>query len=176
MSEDLFLTASHCVDASITTKFAVFNFETAPGSSELLPQDHFKVAEIVEDGPNGLDYAIIRIDGKPGLKYGFTKVRPAMPEKGHLLTIIQHPKGQPKQVESGPLAGEEGNYMTYADLDTEPGSSGSGVLDHDGFLVGVHTNGGCFSTGGTNKGVKLTDIAKVSKVIQSLAGQPRLRR
>lgn len=175
ISEDLFLTASHCVDASITTKFAVFNYETAAGSSTLLPQDHFKVTEIVENGGN-LDYAILRIDGKPGLKYGFTPIRVAMPENNHLLTVIQHPKGQAKQTESGPLVGERGAYMQYADLDTEPGSSGSGVLDKDGNLVGVHTNGGCYSGGGANQGVKMTEIAKVSKTVQTLAARRIVRR
>jgi V8-like Glu-specific endopeptidase len=170
ISEDLFLTASHCVDSTITTKFAVFNFETAAGSSNLLPQDHYKISAIVENGGN-LDYSIIRLEGKPGLKYGFTPIRVATPENNHLLTIIQHPKGQPKQTESGPIVGESGAYMRYADLDTEPGSSGSGVLDKDGYLVGVHTNGGCTSGGGANQGVKMTEIAKVSATVQALAAQ-----
>lgn len=173
ISEDLFLTASHCVDATITQKFAVFNYEKAPGTPELLPQEHFKVAEIVEDGTH-LDYAILRIEGKPGLKYGWTPIRPELPENGHLLTIIQHPKGKPKMVESGPKGTGSGVYMDYSDLDTEPGSSGSGVLDKDGFLVGVHTNGGCYATGGANRGVKMTEIAKVSKVVQALTQSRRV--
>lgn len=173
ISEDLFLTAAHCVDQTITSKFAVFGYETAPGSSELLPQEHYKVSEIVEDGLGGLDYAILRIADKPGAKHGFTPVRNALPEMNHLLSIIQHPKGQPKQFEAGPMAGERGAYMLYSDLDTEPGSSGSGVLDREGVLVGVHTNGGCFSNGGANQGVKMTEIAKVSKVIQDLTNPAR---
>lgn len=167
ISEDLFLTANHCVDSNITKDWAVFNYEKAAGSPNLLPQDHYKVAEIVEEG-NGLDYSIIRIEGKPGLKYGFTRIRAELPEDGHLLTIIQHPQGEPKQIESGPKAGESGNYLSYVDLDTQPGSSGSGVLDKDGYLVGVHTNGGCYSSGGANKGVKMTEIAKASPTIQNL--------
>ncbi|PIQ26933.1 hypothetical protein COW36_17020 [bacterium (Candidatus Blackallbacteria) CG17_big_fil_post_rev_8_21_14_2_50_48_46] len=173
ISEDMFLTASHCVDASITQKFAVFNYEKAAGSSELLPQEHFKIAGVVEDHINGLDFAILKLDGKPGLKYGWTPVRPVLPENNHLLTIIQHPKGKAKTVESGPKVGESGNYMEYADLDTEPGSSGSGVLDKDGYLVGVHTNGGCYSSGGANRGVKMSEIVKGSKVIQALAQSGR---
>jgi V8-like Glu-specific endopeptidase len=172
ISEDLFLTASHCVDPSITTKFAVFNYEKAPGAtSEVLPQEHVQIESIVEDRINGLDFAILKLAGKPGLKYGFTPVRAALPENGHLLTIIQHPKGKVKMIESGPKVGESGAYMQYADLDTEPGSSGSGVLDDTGALVGVHTNGGCSSNGGSNKGVKMSEIAKGSKVIQSLASR-----
>ena len=176
ISEDLFLTASHCVDSEIVGKWAVFNYEVK-GARELLPQDHFKVEAIVEEGFNGkpsLDYAILKIEGKPGLKYGFTPVRATLPEEGHLMTIIQHPQGGPKMIESGPMAGEEGNYMLYADLDTEPGSSGSGVMDAEGFVVGVHTNGGCTGQGGANRGVKMTDIAQSSATIkQLLSGRRR---
>jgi V8-like Glu-specific endopeptidase len=173
ISEDLFLTASHCIDSTITSKFAVFNYEKAPGSSELLPQDHYKIAGVVEDRINGLDFAVLRIEGKPGQKYGWTPIRPVLPEDGHLLTIIQHPKGKVKMIESGPKVAGSGVYMGYTDLDTEPGSSGSGVLDKDGYLVGVHTNGGCYSGGGANRGVKMTEIVKGSKVIQSLAQASR---
>lgn len=171
IGEDLFLTASHCIDSAITKdKFVAFNYERATQSPDLLQQEHFKITEVVEDGVygRGLDYAILRLEGKPGLKFGFTGIKAYRPEDGHLLTIIQHPKGQAKQVESGPMAGESGNYMQYADLDTEPGSSGSGVLDAQGLLVGVHTNGGCYSQGGANKGVKMTEIIKKSKIVQEL--------
>lgn len=175
---NLFLTASHCIDRSVTKdKYAVFNYETKAGSKDLLEQDHYKVTEVVEDGVygRGLDYAILKLEGAPGEKYGFTGVKAYMPKNEHLLTIIQHPRGLPKKIESGPNKGSAGKYMKYADLDTEPGSSGSGVLDKDGYLVGVHTNGGCYSGGGANKGVKMTEILKLSDVIKDLnqAGRSR---
>lgn len=176
ISEDLFLTANHCVDSSITKgKAVVFNYEKAKGNSNLLEQDPYKVVELVEEGAS-LDYAIVRLEGKPGLKHGFNKIRAIQPEKGQPLIIIQHPKGQPKQIESGPIQGNSGDYITYSDLDTEPGSSGSGVLDKDGFLVGVHTNGGCGSQGGTNKGVNMVEILKASKIVQSLNQANRMVR
>lgn len=170
ISADLFLTASHCVDSGITNEFAVFNYQKQRGTADLAKQEHFKIVEVVEKGLNDLDYAIIRIDGKPGLKYGFSKIniRDVMP--GNILTIIQHPSGQPKMVDIGTLFGSRADvYMTYGDLDTEPGSSGSGVLDQNGFLVGVHTNGGCYTSGGENAGVMMTEIAKASTLIRSLA-------
>jgi len=169
ISEDLFLTAGHCVDGAITQKFVSFNYEKAAGSADLLEQEHVKIEAIVEDSLNGLDFAVLKLEGKPGLKYGFSPIRVALPANNDPLIIIQHPKGKAKMVEAGPKVGESGTYMDYADLDTEPGSSGSGVLNADGSLVGVHTNGGCYSGGGANRGVKMTEIAKYSKVVQSLA-------
>lgn len=168
ISENLFLTASHCVDSTITSEFAVFNYQKQRGSEELAEQEHVKVLEVVEQTLGGLDYAILRLEGQPGLKYGFTKIRATQVEDGNVLTIIQHPSGRAKMLDVGHKLTEADSYMRYGDLDTEPGSSGSGVLDQEGFVVGVHTNGGCFPTGGSNAGVLMTEIAKVSPVVQGL--------
>lgn len=169
ISDDLFLTAAHCIDSSILKEFAVFNFQKLRGTADLAKAEHFKIAEVVEKGLNSLDFAIIRIEGKPGLKYGFQKINIAAVQNGNVLTIIQHPSGKPKMVDIGHKNGlRDQQYMTYGDLDTEPGSSGSAVLDQDGYIVGVHTNGGCFTSGGENAGVMMTEIAKVSKVVQEL--------
>ncbi|MBY0554447.1 serine protease [bacterium] len=168
ISEDLFLTASHCIDSGILNEFAVFNYQKTRGSTDLAASEHFKITEVVEKGLNDLDYAIIRIDGKPGLKYGFTKINIAEVAIGNVLTIIQHPSGKPKMVDVGTKLTNDDDYFRYGDLDTEPGSSGSGVIDQDGFVVGVHTNGGCFNSGGSNAGVLMTKIVAASPTIQAL--------
>lgn len=165
---DLFLTASHCVDASSTNDFVSFSFEHAAGSDTLLPEQHYKIAAIVENG-SSIDYAVLRLDGQPGLVYGWTSVRIAEPGVRDQIIIIQHPSGEPKMVEIGTVSRASGNYMYYGDLDTEPGSSGSGILDAQGQLIGVHTNGGCHSTGGDNSGVRLA-AARSSTMLPRLAG------
>lgn len=174
ISEDLFLTASHCIDTGTTSQYVAFNYEKAKGSSKLLPQTHAKILEVVENGQinnGGIDYSILRLDGKPGVKFGFNKINKEVVQKDDLLTIIQHPSGYPKKVEVGHKGGNSGVYMGYPDLDTSPGSSGSTVLDKDGKAVGVHTNGGCGSTSGENKAVMMSEIVKVSKTIQTLAAR-----
>jgi V8-like Glu-specific endopeptidase len=173
IAEDLFLTASHCVDSTITKKFVSFNYEKVKGGSALAPQSHFKIIKLEEEGAlKNIDYSIIRLEGKPGAKFGFTKVRTATPDLKTALTIIQHPSGEPKQIEAGTVASIGDVYMGYGDLDTEPGSSGSGVLDKDGFVTGVHTNGGCGSTSGENTGVRLAAAVKVSPILQGLDNPP----
>jgi len=162
VSPDLYLTANHCVESGTVGQYLAFNYQKGG------KQEHFKIVEVVEAG-TGLDYALVRVEGKPGDKYGYKKVKSALPAKGDLLTIIQHPSGNPKTVEVGHRGGYTAPYMGYGDLDTEPGSSGSGVLDKDGNVVGVHTNGGCGPTSGENKGVAMSDIVKKSKILSSLA-------
>ena len=169
ISEDLFLTAAHCIDTAILKEFAVFNFQKLRGTTELAKPEHFKILAVVEKGLGQLDFAVLQIEGKPGLKYGFQKINIENVENGNILTLIQHPSGKPKMVDVGHKNGlRDVKYMTYGDLDTEPGSSGSAVLDQNGFVVGVHTNGGCFSNGGENAGVLMSEIAKVSNVVQRL--------
>lgn len=168
IGENLFITAAHCVDGSTKGKFVAFNYQKAKNSSELLPQKHFKIAEVIEDGLSGLDYAVLKLDGQPGKEFGITKLNPKGAQNGDALTIIQHPKGQPKQIEAGLMEGLEGSYMTYDDIDTEPGSSGSGVLNKDGEIVGIHTNGGCGYGGGANRGVSMPQIYKASKILPTV--------
>lgn len=169
ISENLFLTAAHCIDSTSLNDFAVFNYQKVRGSTDLQAQDHVKILEVVEQALGGLDYAIIKLEGTPGATYGFAHINANEVELGHLLTIIQHPSGTPKKVDIGTRKGTRGtDYMTYGDLDTEPGSSGSGVLDNVGQLVGVHTNGGCTPTQGDNAGVLMTKIVAASPTIQAL--------
>ena len=168
IAKDLFLTASHCVSSKTVGHYVAFGYERKAGSTTLGTQEFFKITQLVEEGAKkGIDYAIVRLERDAGSKYGVTGTRAQDPKKDATLAIIQHPSGEPKQIEAGKHQGLSGNYLRYADIDTLPGSSGSGVLDADGLLVGVHTNGGCTSgTSGANSGVRLSQVAKVSSIIR----------
>ncbi len=56
----------------------------------------------------------------------------------------------------GPFVGLFGTALEYRP-DTTGGNSGSPVIDEaNGTALGVHTHGGCFSSGGENKGTSIT--------------------
>jgi V8-like Glu-specific endopeptidase len=165
ISSNLFLTAGHCVDAGTVGEFVSFNFERAANSTTLLTQTHVRITAVVEDALGGVDYAIVRLEGTPGNTFGVAPVATADAPIGSAITIIGHPSGQPKQIEAGTVAGRSGNFLTYGNLDTLGGSSGSGILNSSGQIVGVHTNGGCTSTGGTNSGIRIARIRQVSSVL-----------
>ena len=165
IASNLFLTAGHCVDSTTVGDYVSFNFERAKGSSVLLTESHFRVEAIVEDELGGVDYAIVRLAGTPGATWGITAVASADPATGAAITIIGHPAAAPKKIEAGTVQSYSGSYMYYGNVDTLGGSSGSGILNSSGQIVGVHTNGGCTSGGGANSGVRIGKIRAVSTVL-----------
>ncbi len=160
IAPDLFLTAAHCVDGSTVGQAVAFDYEWTPSGHDLLPQSHYRVDALVERGDEDRDYAVLRLAGNPGFRQGWETVRTEEPRLYDLVTAIQHPLGEPKQVEAGHVSAFRGNYMEYGDLDTQPGSSGAVLLDRRGVIVGVHSDGGCDAAGGTNIGLRMSALAQ----------------
>lgn len=189
ISNDLFITAGHLFDqtgggwtrpkdnvtgATITpAEIAAnmhlnFNYQVDPGGT-LRQEVNFPITQLIEYRFGGLDYAICRIGGNPGATFGINGVSAVDAAIGDMLCIMGHPVGVPKRVEAGPLSGFSGNTLTYNDIDTQGGNSGSGILQAStGLLVGVHTNGGCTGTGGSNFGYRITAIRAASPTLQAL--------
>jgi V8-like Glu-specific endopeptidase len=66
---------------------------------------------------------------------------------------------QVQQTHVGPNAGSSGTTMRYV-TDTEGGNSGSPVIDElTGNALGVHTHGGCSTSGGNNNGTSFFNSA-----------------
>jgi V8-like Glu-specific endopeptidase len=183
ISDDLFLTAAHCFaqtgggwrrpsrngeiisSKEIATLMQVnFNFQLNP-ACELQQEESFPIVELVEFFLEGsIDFAIVRLapnakGERPGRKYGTLNLSATdLTTSGAMLCVIQHPAGQPKQIEAGPLVRNSGQQLFYDDIDTNGGSSGSPILGPLGTIVGVHTNGGCSTFSGENKGVSIGAI------------------
>lgn len=130
----------------------------------------FPITQLLEYRLGGLDMALCRVGGNPGTTYGWTEVSAANPALGDMVAIIGHPAGMPKRIEAGPVTTVTTNQLRYNDIDTLGGNSGSGILHAaTGRLVGVHTNGGCNSSGtGSNSGVAIAGIIAASPTLQAL--------
>jgi Trypsin-like peptidase domain len=144
ISDDLFLSAGHCNYA--VNDVVYFNYQNAPDGMPRTAQG-FVVSQVVEQELNAnRDYAIVRLAGSPGREFGHANLAAVDPPAGTTLTIIGHPAGRPKEIHAGLAVGTPStigsNWFVHW-VDTEPGSSGSGVLDPEGRLVGIHTDGGC---------------------------------
>ncbi len=61
-----------------------------------------------------------------------------------------------QQTSTGPSVAANGTTLRYS-VDTTGGNSGSPVIrESDGIAIGIHTHGGCTSTGGYNSGTSLS--------------------
>jgi V8-like Glu-specific endopeptidase len=199
IARNLVLTAGHCLDVQPndgrewdfpidnTTGVEIepevagtemqinFNYQHSPtGSpSPMLREVSFNVAATLEYREGGLDFAILETQGNPGDMFNIAYFRnSAEVPDGSQLTIFQHPGGTPKKIESGNVTSIGRSWINYGDIDTEGGSSGSGVLDENGFLIGVHVLGGCSVSGGYNSAVSMEAILAESDICRRLEWSP----
>jgi len=148
------LTAGHCVGLG-DRPLLVFNFEDDPDGDDLMTE-----GTVIErsDAP---DYALIALDTLPS-----TPPIPLSTRPSERLAVIQHPRGHPKSIAEGSLRASCNGHIYYEDLDTLVSSSGAGVLNEQGNLVGVHTDGDCQEDGrGTNWGWTTEGIVEASEYL-----------
>jgi hypothetical protein len=144
-----------------------------PRSCRLRQPDEYPVMRLLEHRRGNLDYAILELGAGVGGQPPAQRYRPAILDtstaalaKANLLTIIQHANGAPKRVAAGTHVKITNERIFYRDIDTLGGSGGAGILDQDGRLIGLHTNGSCDPTGGENSGITLRAITPASEVIR----------
>lgn len=146
-------------------------------SGTLRAEQSFPVTALLEYRLGGIDMALCRIGGSPGSVFGWTEVSATNPVVGEMIAIIGHPAGMPKRIEAGPASAVSGGTIRYADIDTLGGNSGSGILQAStGRIVGIHTNGGCNPTGGSNLGQAIAAVRAVSPILQALPASSRTAR
>ncbi|MGE0871478.1 MAG: serine protease [Kofleriaceae bacterium] len=154
IDDDILLTAGHCYNGYPDTEFAVV-FDVAYEAEPDDPMDAvrgissdrvYHVTEVLSKGytvdretETGMDYAVIRVDravtGRSPAPVNWSGVLSA----GQPLHAIGHPSGLPQKISSGVALDVTGNpeYVIH-DADVFGGSSGCGVFDDDGVLVGIH--------------------------------------
>lgn len=150
------ITAGHCVGLG-NPAVLVFNFEDNPDGDEL-----YTVGKVIEQSSEP-DYALIALETLPA-------VTPVLltSQNSDRLAIIQHPRGRKKAIAEGRFLGSCNQLVYYADLDTLVGSSGAGVLNRQGHLLGIHTDGDCDEKGrGNNRGWTAQAIVEASAYLES---------
>jgi len=169
-----FATAGHCLDASNAT-FVEFNVPPSLPSGTLQhpgPEDQYSVdvsSKIFTNGGIGNDWGVFEVfpNSITGLmpKEAQNAYWPLVQDLGpDSIRITGYgvdggTANQTQQTHVGPNAGSSGTTMRYV-TDTEGGNSGSPVIDAlTNNAVGVHTHGGCTSSGGNNNGTSLFHTA-----------------
>jgi V8-like Glu-specific endopeptidase len=190
ISENLFLGAGHCfdqtgggwqrprvngtndiipVDEIARNMHVNFNFQDDP-DGEPRQEVEFAVEALLEYRLGGLDFAVVRLAGRPGQQFGVGRIASQDAAVNDMLAIIGHPAGVPKRIEAGPLTSFDGDRLRYNDIDTLGGNSGSAIWHSpSGLVVGVHTNGGCTTGGsGSNSGVRVARILEESPIVSAV--------
>jgi V8-like Glu-specific endopeptidase len=151
IDDDLVLTAAHCFDDKhqCTDYSFVFDyFEEAPGKlAQVDASDVYACRQIVAHAltpqPVQVDFAIVQLDRAP---LGRTPVKARLSQLSvhEPLGVVSFPSGIPAKIDTGvEVVSLRTGVYDYFQLnsDTFAGSSGSGVFDAEGQLVGVLVRG-----------------------------------
>ncbi len=182
-----FASAGHCLDGSSST-IVEFNVPPSlPGGTiqHPGPEDQYSVdvsTKIYTNGGIGNDWGVFEV-----FPNSITGLMPK-DAQGAYWPLVQDlgpdsiritgygvdtgADNQTQQTHIGPNAGSSGTTMRYV-TDTEGGNSGSPVIDGlTNNAVGVHTHGGCNSSGGNNNGTSTFHAAFWAAVDMGAGGCP----
>ena len=171
ISDDLFISAGHC--GYLVNDLVRFDYQVDASGVARATRD-FRVTQVIEQEQNAsYDYAIVRLAGNPGREYGHAAIAAVDPPAGSTVAIIQHPARDLKKIHAGAVldysSGVGANWFRHQ-VDTIGGSSGSGVLNTDGQLVGIHTNAGCATSAPIegNSALRMSKLVPHSLTLQAL--------
>ncbi len=176
---------------SVEVWFNYVDDATAAGPCSLSgrPDPDVFRAERYLGGACNLDVAVLQladpIKGNPADVYGHLTLGARAPVEGEAIWVPQHPGGRQREIAERDaqvaVASVEGNDLctdppascaspgvptgAFTEFghtaDTDPGASGSPVLDASNQVIGLHHAGGCVPAGGTNAAVSMAAILEV---------------
>ncbi len=184
------VSAGHCFSGG-SLMVAEFNVPASLSSGALQHppvDDQFTIdTSTLTFNNNGLgdDWGVVKLNTNnlgqtAAQRYGHYNVASFIPNPNDTIRITGYGTdsgvdNQTNQTNSGPYDTTTGTRLRYV-VDTTGGNSGSPVIfESTGEVVGVHTNGGCTSTGGSNSGTSLSNVgfqAAFSTLCQTTATAP----
>ena len=177
VSNGLHVTAGHCIGSG--TSVLQFNVPNSlpDGTIQHPPaKDQYSIDQqsiVYQNGGLGNDWAVFKVfnNSETGLqpieayKVSFSVAQGLTSNKFRVTgygvdgpapyfgsSSPRNSDSQTQQTHVGSNINSSGTIIRHT-ADTQPGNSGSPIIDENtGSAVGVHTNGGCGSTGGSNSG------------------------
>lgn len=124
-----------------------FNYEVG----KTVTSYQIDAADFRSSPPSELDFARVKVIDRPDAPlstWGFVSFETeTLPLVGEDVTIIQHPLGEVKKFKSDEVLGQLNQHLFYT-TETEPGSSGSPVLNKDCKVIALHHAGKTQAEGG----------------------------
>lgn len=163
------VTAGHCADNMSMVEFNVPISNPDRSLNHSAPEHQYTIdqgSKQFRDGGLGADWAVFNVynnsqtDQSPiqrqGKSFNVTQNNPGSTIRISGFGVDDGSANQTAQSHTGPLVSVTSTRVQYA-VDTMGGNSGSPIIDEaTGNAVGVHTHGGCTSTGGSNSGTRAT--------------------
>jgi V8-like Glu-specific endopeptidase len=155
------VTAGHCAGNSL--QVLQFNVPTSNSNGSIRhPGPEHQYAVKSGSVKQGTDWAVFEVNansvtGKTainaqGKSFNVVRVNSAGTIRITGYGVDSGSSNQTQQTHTGPLASITSTKIHYA-TDTEGGNSGSPIIDEStGNAIGVHTHGGCSTSGGSNSG------------------------
>lgn len=177
VSDELLLTNHHVFPSAEAARGAraFFDYEADERGRQLSPSVFLAQPERCFLTNARLDFSLVAVDQRPGARWGVVPLRYSPPglRPGQRVNIVQHPRGQLKQiVVQGNRVVEVGEVALKYEADTEGGSSGAPVFNQSWDLIALHHLGGQRD----NVGVRSDRILKYLAVAATEgAGGPLLR-
>lgn len=145
VTPDLLFTNNHVLpspDLLPTSRFR-FNYEETFAGEAKQFREYAAEAGGMFHTNKALDYSIVQLENRPGDEWGWLPLRSRNAKRGERANIIQHPAGRPKEISF------QNNFIEYVGRNvvqyvtsTQPGASGSPVLDDAWGVIAIHHAGG----------------------------------
>lgn len=142
-------TNNHVIRSAEAAKTArlEFNFEVG----KTITAYEVDASDFQSSPPTELDFARVKVIDRadaPLSQWGFVEFETeSLPLVGEDVTIIQHPLGDVKKFKSDEVLGQLNQHLFYT-TETEPGSSGSPVLNKECKVIALHHAGKTLAEGG----------------------------
>jgi hypothetical protein len=154
LGPSMVMTNRHVLDEIASPTAAIFRFDyrILPDGKPLRAGAEYKLTAkdwLISESPAGkLDYALVKLQGKPGHSPGQgAKAAPRGSlkppaayafQKGEPMVIVQHPKGRQMEMAFGSVLDGGGKEWVNHSVSTEEGSSGSPCFNSSLELVALH--------------------------------------